>query len=164
MQHLTRNPKVEAEVLELIPALRHFARRFYSSVTDIDDLVQETLLKALNNLDKFQEGTRLKSWLFTIMRNSFCTKFGLSRREYIGVDDAMERYASVQPQQEWSIRGRELEIALSRLPEHYRTAIDLIFIQCVSYETAAQQCNCPVGTVKSRVNRARERLVRELDS
>ena len=66
----------EIELLEHLPALRNFARRFHSSPTDVDDLVQETYVKAIANAEKFQQGTRLRSWLFTIMRNKFCTNSG----------------------------------------------------------------------------------------
>jgi RNA polymerase sigma-70 factor (ECF subfamily) len=163
MQGSHSHPGLEAELIELIPALRKFARRFYASQTDIDDLVQETLLKALNNIDKFQQGTRLKSWMFTIMRNSFCTRFSVAKREHVGFDDAIASRSVVQPHQEWSVRGHELEQAISRLPTPYRTAIDLIFIQGISYEEAAKRCECPVGTVKSRVNRAREKITQQLD-
>ncbi|MCK8780900.1 sigma-70 family RNA polymerase sigma factor [Rhizobium sp. NTR19] len=156
------NPKVKAELIELIPALRKFARRFHSSPTDVDDLVQDTLLKALANFDKFEEGTRLRSWLFTIMRNSFCTKFGVAKRERVGMDANIAERPAVPPVQEWVVRGHELEHAIARLPEHYRTAIDLIFIQGISYDVAADRCKCPVGTMKSRVNRARQHLAKEL--
>lgn len=77
----------EYELLEHLPALRNFARRFHSSPSDVDDLVQETSLKAIANADKFQRGTQLRSWLFTIMRNTFCTKFGLTKREDVGLAD-----------------------------------------------------------------------------
>jgi RNA polymerase sigma-70 factor (ECF subfamily) len=163
MHGTNTHPRLEAELIELIPALRKFARRFYASQTDIDDLVQDTLLKALNNIDKFQQGTRLKSWMFTIMRNSFCTRFGVAKREHVGFDEAMTARSVVQPHQEWSVRGHELERAISGLPVRYRTAIDMIFIQGISYEEAARRCECPVGTVKSRVNRARERITQQLD-
>jgi RNA polymerase sigma-70 factor (ECF subfamily) len=71
------------EVVALIPALRAFAHTFYRHPNDADDLVQETLVKALSNLDHFKEGTRLKSWLFTIMRNSFCTRYRIAKRETV---------------------------------------------------------------------------------
>ncbi|PST19305.1 RNA polymerase subunit sigma [Rhizobium sp. JAB6] len=157
-----RNTKLDAELIELIPALRNFARRFYASPNDIDDLVQETIVKALANLDKFEEGTRLKSWLFTIMRNAFCTRFGLAKRERAGLGEAPDYRISVQPHQEWTVRGHELETAIAKLPERYRTAIEVVFIQGVSYEEAAKQFGCPIGTIKSRVNRARERIVNQL--
>jgi RNA polymerase sigma-70 factor (ECF subfamily) len=162
MSPTQRQGRIEAELIELIPALRKFARRFHTAPNDIDDLVQETCLKALCNLEKFEEGTRLKSWMFTIMRNSFCTKFGLAKRERVGIEANVAERPSVPPTQDWVIRGHELENALGRLPERYRIAIDLVFIQGVTYETAASRCLCPVGTMKSRVNRGRQQLAREL--
>lgn len=148
----------EPELLEHLPALRNFARRFHSSPTDVDDLVQETYLKAIANADKFQRGTRLRSWLFTIMRNTFCTKFGLTKREDVGLADDTALQVTVPATQEWKLRGQELEQAISELPDHHRTAIEMIFIDCMSYEDAAQKCGCALGTMKSRVNRARLHL------
>lgn len=153
----------EEELVENIPALRKFARRFHSSQTDIDDLVQETLTKAIAYSDKFRQGTRLRSWLFTIMRNSFCTKFGLAKREDVGrVDDAALR-VSVPAVQDWKVRGRELEAAICGLSEDHRKVIELIFIDCLSYEEAASECGCALGTVRSRLNRARLQLRGAID-
>jgi RNA polymerase sigma-70 factor (ECF subfamily) len=118
-------------------------------------------MRALANLDKFHEGTHLKSWMFTIMRNTFCTKHHVSKRERIGLDDLDYRQA-VQPHQEWSLRGRELEVAVACLPPHYRSAFDLVIIEGTSYEDAAQRCGCAIGTVKSRVARARQHLAERL--
>lgn len=123
------NSHIRSEVVDLIPALRSFARRFHRTSTDVDDLVQETLLRALANIDKFQPGTNLKSWLFTIMRNTFCTKFGLAKREVIGLGEGISPQPSVQAPQEWSVRARELEKAFSELPAHYRQALDIVLIQ-----------------------------------
>ena len=157
-QHDSQTGISETELIEHLPALRNFARRFHASTTDIDDLVQETYVKAIANSEKFQQGTRLRSWLFTIMRNTFCTKFGLTKREDVGLADDTALQVSVPPTQEWKLRGRELEQAISDLPEHHRTAIELIFIDCLSYEDAAEKCGCAIGTMKSRVNRARLNL------
>jgi RNA polymerase sigma factor (sigma-70 family) len=154
--------QIEKELVQYVPALRKIARRFHTSACDVDDLVQETIMKALANVDKFELGSRLKSWLFTIMRNTFCTKFGLSKREYVGLEDDCAQKSSVPATQEWSIRGQELEIAIGDLPDHYRNAIDLIFVQGISYEAAAKASKCPVGTMKSRVNRARAILTGQL--
>ncbi|SFB59094.1 RNA polymerase sigma-70 factor, ECF subfamily [Rhizobium sp. NFR07] len=161
---MCQNAKIEAELLELLPALRRFARRFYSSPSDVDDLVQDTVVKVLSNLDKFEKGTRLESWMFTIMRNTFCTRFGVSKREHVGMDDILDRKACVQPQQEWSLRGQELEKAIAALPKFSRDAIKIVFIDGVSYEEAARRFGCPTGTVKSRVNRARERITELLNT
>ncbi|MEA3533461.1 sigma-70 family RNA polymerase sigma factor [Rhizobium sp. CC-YZS058] len=154
--------RLEAELIELIPALRNFAVRFHRSPNEAEDLVQETLLKSLANLHRFQEGTRLKSWMFTIMRNTFCTKFGLAKREPVGSEDCVANQPTVPPVQEWAVRGHELEVALGELPPLYRQAISLIAIDGISYEHAAERCHCPLGTMKSRVNRARAHLARRL--
>jgi RNA polymerase sigma-70 factor (ECF subfamily) len=154
----------EAELLDNLPALRSFARRFHNSASDIDDLVQETLAKAIANSGNFQPGTRLRSWLFTIMRNTFCTKFKVSKREHVGGIDDSAAWASLPPSQIWEVRGHELEVAISTLPDNYRVAVDLVFVQGVSYEAAAVRCGVAIGTIKSRVNRARQRLTKALDS
>ncbi|ARM88243.1 RNA polymerase sigma factor protein [Rhizobium sp. CIAT894] len=159
-----RSGFTDAELLDNMAALRCFARRFHSSASDIDDLVQETLAKAIAHSGNFQRGTQLRSWLFTIMRNTFCTKFKMSKREHVGGIDDSADLASSPPSQIWEVRGRELEIAISTLPDNYRTAVDLVFVQGVSYEAAADQCGVPVGTIKSRVNRARHHLTKALDS
>jgi RNA polymerase sigma factor (sigma-70 family) len=93
--------RVRTEMTALIPALRSFARRLDRSPTNVDDLVQETLLRALANIDKFQEGTSLKSWMFTILRNTFCTKFGLAKRETVGLEDCASARPTVNAPQEW---------------------------------------------------------------
>nr|CAD6437875.1 RNA polymerase subunit sigma [Rhizobium sp. Q54] len=151
-----------ADVTKLIPALRSFARRFCREQSRQDDLVQETLLKALANADKFQHGTNLKSWLFTIMRNTFCTMYRQGSREFVGGADSIDLQPSVGPGQEWAVRGKEFERELHALPDHYRMAFNLIFIDGVTYEDAARQAGCPIGTVKSRVNRARAHLAERL--
>lgn len=155
--------RVRADMIALIPALRSFARRLDRSPSNVDDLVQETLLRALANIDKFQEGTSLKSWMFTILRNTFCTKFGLAKRETVGLEDCASARPSVNAPQEWSVRAHEFHRALLDLPQHYRDAIDIILLQGKSYEAAAEQCGCPVGTIKSRVNRARAQLASQLN-
>jgi RNA polymerase sigma-70 factor (ECF subfamily) len=163
---MTENPgqeRVRAEMIELIPALRSFARRLDRSPSNVDDLVQETLMRALANLDKFQEGTSLKSWMFTILRNIFCTRFGLAKREAVGIEDCASARPSVNAPQEWSVRANEFHRALLSLPEHYRDAVDIILLQGQSYEAAAERCGCPVGTIKSRVNRARAQLAQQLN-
>lgn len=145
----------EAELLQQIPALKKFARRFHTVPCDVDDLVQETVTKAVANADKFQRGTQLRSWLFTIMRNTFCTKFAVRKRENVGFGDDAALRVTVPPVQDWKVRGRELERAICGLSTDHRKAIELIFIDCVSYEDAALACGCALGTVKSRVSRAR---------
>lgn len=150
------------EIVALIPALRAFARTFCREPSDADDLVQETILKALSNLDKFEPGTRLKSWLFTIMRNTFYTRIKVRNREVPGLENAAPADLSLEATQDWTIRGQELERAFLTLAPQYREILTLVVVLGESYETAAEICNCAVGTVKSRLNRARRQLMIEL--
>jgi RNA polymerase sigma-70 factor, ECF subfamily len=148
---------IEVEIVELTPALRAFARRFLRSDDDIDDLVQETLMKALNSLHLYHPGTSLKSWLFTILRNTFCTNYRKQRREPAGMGVAMDQ-VSIAPTQEWALRERELQQALTLLPDDRRRALTLVATG-TSYVDAARMCGCRIGTLKSRVSRARESLL-----
>jgi RNA polymerase sigma factor (sigma-70 family) len=150
------------EIVELIPALRAFARTFYRDINDADDLVQVTLVRALSSVHQFQAGTAMKSWLFTIMRNAFYTKVKVDARQAPGKGHCASIKPIVDPPQEWSACGKELANAISRLPEQQREVIMLIGVLGVSYEEAAEICNCAVGTIKSRLNRARNRLLEEL--
>ena len=162
MEDHRRRLRIEAEIIGYIPALYKFAHRFYRTANDIEDLVQDTLLKALGNLDRFEEGTSVKSWMFTIMRNGFCTKFARAKREQVGLDDIQSNKFLVRPEQEWRIQGREIEHAIAALNADHRRAVDLVIIQGTSYDDAAILCECAVGTIKSRVNRARASLARTL--
>jgi RNA polymerase sigma factor (sigma-70 family) len=153
---------LQVDVLELVPALRSFARRFYPNPNDVDDLVQETLLRAFANLDKFRPGTSLKSWMFTIMRNTFCTRYGQGKREFVGVEDCASLQRSIDAPQEWWVRAQEFHRALASLPENYRDAFETVLMRGESYEQAASRAQCPIGTIKSRVNRARAAILKSL--
>ncbi len=151
-----------SEIVDLIPALRAFARTFYRDVNDADDLVQETLTKGLAHLHQFEAGTSMKSWLFTIMRNTFYTRIKVSKREAPGSADCVSARPVVGATQEWSARGLEIHNAIQRLPEQQREVMMLIGVLGMSYEEAASICHCAIGTIKSRLNRARLRLLAEL--
>lgn len=153
---------VTDEVVDQIPALRAFARSLTRDATEADDLVQDTLVKALSNVDKYTPGTRLRAWLFTIMRNTFYNKVKVAARERPGAADCASVGIPVAATQDWSVRGRELMEVVARLPSHYREMLILVVMLGESYETSAQICNCAVGTVKSRVNRARQMVMAEL--
>lgn len=152
----------ETEIVELIPAMRAFARTFYRDKNDADDLVQETLTKGLARIETFQPGTSMKSWLFTIMRNTFYTKVKRDAREAPGNMDCVSSRPAVDPTQDWSARGMEIYNALQRLPEPQREVIVLIGVFGISYEEAAEICDCAIGTIKSRLNRARIALLSAL--
>jgi RNA polymerase sigma-70 factor (ECF subfamily) len=151
-----------ADIVKLIPALRAFARTFCRNPSDADDLVQETLMKALANLDKFERGTKLKSWLFTIMRNTFYTRSKVLGREAPGLEENVSGDTPIAASQETTARAHEVQRALQKLPPHYREVLTLVAILGESYEAAAEICNCAVGTVKSRLNRARHQILQEL--
>lgn len=158
------NPEhvTQSEVVDLIPALRAFARTFCPKPEEADDLVQETLTKALSHIDLFEPGTRLKSWMFTIMRNTFCTRFKRRGRETVGLPDGIADRLSVEPNQDWIMQADDVRRALYRLPHHHREMLILIVMLGERYEDAAEICGCKIGTVKSRLNRARRQLRREL--
>ncbi len=157
-----RRRSVETDVVALIPALRAFARTFYRDPGEADDLVQDVLMRALGSLHQFQPGTALKSWLFTIMRNTFYTRIRKAAREAPGAADCVADRPSMAATQEWTARGHEVQNALQKLPEQQREVVVLIGVLGVSYEEAAAICNCAMGTIKSRLNRARATLVAEL--
>lgn len=153
----SREPR--AELVEMIPALRAFARSFCRNVSDADDLVQETLLKGIANIHRYQPDTNMKSWLFTIMRNTFYTRVKIYNRESPAAGDCASAEPTTQPPQEWRLRGKELTQAVRELPDKQREVLILISVLGMSYLDAAEICGCAVGTVKSRLNRARQRLV-----
>ncbi|ETX29026.1 RNA polymerase sigma factor [Roseivivax isoporae LMG 25204] len=151
------------QTVEWIPALRAYARTLVRNDADADDLVQETLTKAIRNREKFKAGTNLRAWLFAIMRNTFYNNIKRSRREVTGSADCVSGTVSSPATQEWSLRGREMLAAIDRLPTHYREMLILVVMLGETYERAAEICGCTMGTVKSRVNRARNMVARELD-
>jgi RNA polymerase sigma factor (sigma-70 family) len=159
---IDRNETDASSVVAIIPALRAFARSFCRDPNDADDLVQETLTKAIGNLDKFEKGTRLKSWLFTIMRNTFYTRIKIVAREAPWDADCISSQPSISASQEWSVRGTEVQNAINQLPSAHREVLILIGMLGMSYEETAATCGCAIGTVKSRLNRARASVLEVL--
>ena len=152
------DPTIRDQVLSTVPSLRAFAISLCGNVDRADDLVQETLLRALAHIDSFQPGTNMPAWLFTILRNLFRSEYRKRRRE---VEDADGTYAdslTSLPNQTSSLEMDEFRKALDHLPPDQREALILVGASGFSYEEAAQICGCAVGTIKSRVNRARTRL------
>jgi RNA polymerase sigma-70 factor (ECF subfamily) len=144
-----------------LPALRRFAQRFTRSASDREDLIQETVMRALRSAHQFRPETALRSWLFTIMRNTFNTDYRRRCRETVGLDDSFVERAAIAAPQEWAIRRSELRRALGRIPAGSRRTLLLVSMG-VSYIEAARLCDCEIGTVKSRVNRARKMLEEEI--
>lgn len=151
------------DVIALIPKLRAYARALTRDRSDADDLVQETLTKALRYSHRFNEGTHLKAWLFTIMRNTFYTAVKKIVRERPGAEDCVSSSVTVQPDHDSIIAHKELMAAIDRLPAQYREMLILVVVLGESYDAAAELCDCAIGTVKSRVNRARNMVVADLE-
>lgn len=151
------------DILRHIPALRTYARALCRSGPDADDLVQETLLRAIEHIDGYTPGTNLRAWLFTIMRNRFYTNIRKAARERTGSADCVSASVGVRPTQEWHVQGCELGAALREMPRHYREAIILVGAIGESYIDAARILGCDIGTIKSRVNRARSALRKALE-
>ena len=145
-------------VLAAVPKLRAFAISLSGNVDRADDLVQETLLRALANIDSFQPGTNLQAWLFTILRNLFRSEYRKRRREVEDTDGNYAESMVSQPEQEEQLEFKELRAALAKLPQDQREALILVGAGGFAYEEAAEICGCAVGTIKSRVNRARRKL------
>jgi RNA polymerase sigma-70 factor (ECF subfamily) len=154
---------VRKSILAAVPSLRAFAISLCGNVDRADDLVQETMLRAIANIDSFQPGTNMSAWLFTILRNHFRSEYRKRRRE---VEDSDGHYADSlksQPEQHGHVEFAEFREALGQLPSDQREALILVGASGFSYEEAANICGCAVGTIKSRVNRARTRLAEILN-
>ncbi|MBB4008645.1 sigma-70 family RNA polymerase sigma factor [Allorhizobium taibaishanense] len=148
---------VHAGIEAQIPALQRFAKRLTGPGGEVDDLVQETILRALNASNQFQTGTALKSWLFTIMRNAFYTAYNRRKREHVGMGDEWNHKLVMDAPQDWVVLYADLGVAINKLPEASRRSLVMV-ASGVSYDETARACGCEVGTVKSRVNRARKVL------
>jgi RNA polymerase sigma-70 factor (ECF subfamily) len=152
------------EVVALIPALRAFAWSLSHNASDADDLVQEALIKAWSHRDKFEPGTNLRAWLFTILRNTYYSAVTRRRREVRDEDGKYAESLGSAASQDWSVALRALQAALRQLPDEHREALILIGAVGLTYEEAAEICGCALGTIKSRVNRARARLLKIMDA
>jgi RNA polymerase sigma-70 factor (ECF subfamily) len=151
-------PSIREALVAAIPNLRAFAISLTGDPHFANDLVQETLLKAWTHRDRFETGTNLKAWLFTILRNTYFSDFRKMRREVQDVDGQMAAQLAVPPEQNGQLDLTDFRRAMTKLSDDQREALLLVGAEGFSYEEAAQISGCAVGTVKSRVNRARVRL------
>ncbi len=151
-------------MIALIPTLRIQAATRVRSRSEADDLVQETLTRAWCYRGSFQEGSNLKAWLCKIMQNCFYHDLSRQRDTVADVEGRWAAMLSVAPSQEWRLQYNDMLSALDHLPPDARAALVLIGASGCSYEEAAELANCPVGTLKSRVNRAREKLASLIDN
>jgi RNA polymerase sigma-70 factor, ECF subfamily len=145
-------------MLAQVPNLRGFACSLCGNSEVADDLVQETLLKAWHHLDSFQVGTNLRAWLFTILRNAYFSDLRKRRREVCDTDGMKAATLSVAPAQQGHLDMLDLQKALAHVPPDQREALVLVAAAGLSYDEAARIAQCPVGTIKSRISRARAKL------
>ncbi|MFZ2100158.1 MAG: sigma-70 family RNA polymerase sigma factor [Oricola sp.] len=145
-------------IVAVIPNLRAFAISLCGAADKADDLVQETLVRAWDKQASFQPGTNLRAWLFTILRNEFYSQMRKRGREVSDADGALTAAMAVHPEQGGKLDVQDFQVALAKLPADQREAIILVGATGLSYEEAAEVCGCAIGTVKSRVSRARTRL------
>jgi len=147
------------ELIAEIKNLRAFAISLSGSVSLADDLVQETLLRAWSKSDKFQPGTSLRAWLFTILRNIYYSNYRKRAREVQDSDGAYARRLIVSGDQESHLDLEDFRKALAKLPAEQREVLTLVGATGLSYEEAAVICDVEIGTIKSRLSRARSKLV-----
>ncbi|MBB3236108.1 RNA polymerase sigma factor [Phyllobacterium endophyticum] len=146
------------DLIGALPKLRAFAVSLIGNPDRADDLVQDTIMKAWAKQDSFEPGTNIKAWLFTILRNEFYSQMRKRGREVQDSDGVFTEQLSVHPAQYGSLDLQDFRKALEKLPDDQREAIILVGASGFSYEEAAEICECAVGTIKSRVSRARTRL------
>jgi RNA polymerase sigma-70 factor, ECF subfamily len=151
-------------ITQQIPSLRRYARALTRDFTAADDLVQECLTRALSKIHLWQPGTDLRAWMFTILHNQYVNQVRRSVRTGTSVTiTEMETDLTSAPNQDRRLELRDVERALAALPEEQRSTLSLVGIEGCRYEEAAVAFNVPVGTIRSRISRARQALRQALD-
>jgi len=170
------NEEFEREAVPHMDALYNFALKMTGDSDDANDLIQDTYLKAFRFWDKFEKGTNCKAWLFRIMKNTFINTYRKVTKEPGKVDyEEIENfYENIKPSSTDSahlekdiydnLLDDELSSAISSLPEDFRTVVILCDIEGYTYDEIADFVDCPVGTVRSRLHRARKMLFTKLHS
>jgi len=151
------------ELVSHLPALRAFALSLTRDSAAADDLVQDSIVKAWRNIHRYQPGTNLRAWLFTILRNTFYSDRRKARREVSDGDGLFAAGLSEKPHHDGALAFKDFLTAFAKLPDEQREALILVGASGFSYEEAAATCGVAIGTVKSRVNRARQKLIQLLD-
>jgi RNA polymerase sigma-70 factor (ECF subfamily) len=155
-------PSMHAAMLGAVPQLRAFAMKLCRNIDQADDLVQETIARGCRNIALFQPGTNMVAWLTTILRNHFLSE---CRRARYRLSDPIEDHIetlSIPAAQFASVESQELRAALHELPESERVALMMVLGAGYEYEDVARALGCPTGTVKSRVSRARRKILQRL--
>jgi RNA polymerase sigma-70 factor (ECF subfamily) len=157
-ERMTLQPSVRDVMLTAVPSLRAFAISFSGNADRADDLVQETLVRAMASIDSFTPGTNMSAWLFTILRNLFRSEYRKRRREVEDPDGSYLASLKSAPEQFGRLEFKEVVEALAKVPDVQREALLLVAASGFTYDDAAAICETAAGTIKSRVFRARQRL------
>jgi RNA polymerase sigma-70 factor (ECF subfamily) len=155
--------EMRTALLEAVPHLRAFARSLTRNRDQADDLVNDTIVRAIAASNQFTPGTNFRAWVFTILRNLFYNQGRRGRAKFSSIDDLFIDEPAEMASQEASLEFCDFRRAFWQLPEHHREALILVGASGLNYEDAARICGCQVGTMKSRVSRARTELRRMLD-
>ncbi len=159
---------IRREMVELLPRLRRFAYSLTGSMEEADDMVQTACVKALSRLDQFKPGTRLDSWMFRIIQTTWLDHVRSAPVQRTVLDpDALDQAVARDPIEERTIALAALEKvrqAMSGLPEDQRILLGLVVVDGLSYRQAAESLGIPIGTVMSRLSRARRRLADAIES
>ncbi len=148
----------EEELVSHLPAMRAFAISLTRNKSAADDLVQDTIVKAWTNIAKFQAGTNMRAWLFTILRNTFYSERRKAKREVADVDGVVTAKLAEKPAHDGRLQFQDFKRAFETLPVEQRETLILVGASGFSYDEAAEMCGVAVGTIKSRANRGRKRL------
>ena len=146
------------ELVEHLPALRAFALSLTRNGATADDMVQDTVVKAWTNIEKYKAGTNMRAWLFTILHNTYYSSRRKIKREVADVDGAFSENMSEKPAHDGHLQLADFRRAFEQLPDEQRETLILVGASGFSYEEAAEMCHVAVGTIKSRANRGRKRL------
>jgi RNA polymerase sigma factor (sigma-70 family) len=163
MSEAAKRSEFKREMLGVVPHLRAFARGLCGRADVADDLVQETLLKAWAAQERFEPGTSMRAWTFVILRNVYLSELRRNRFRGDYDENVAERILVAPAGQESPLHLADLNRALMTLPPERREALLLVGAGGFSYEEAAEICECAVGTIKSRVGRARAALAQMID-
>jgi RNA polymerase sigma factor (sigma-70 family) len=155
---VTKAPDPRDALVEHLPAMRAFALGLTRNSATADDMVQDTIVKAWTNFEKFETGGNMRAWLFTILRNTYYSSRRKSRREVADVDGIFTESLAEKPAHDGHMQMADFRKALDTLGSEQREALLLIGAWGFSYEEAAQMCGVAIGTIKSRTNRARAQL------
>jgi RNA polymerase sigma factor (sigma-70 family) len=158
-------PGPMALIEECIPALRRYASALLRDRQEVDDLVHDCLVRALDRLHTLRNDAEMRSWLFAIMHNLYVSRFRRKQTQgqSLSIEALEEQAPAVHPRQEEHLEAQDVIRAVERLPEDHRAVLLLVTVEDLSYAEVAQVLGIPIGTVMSRLARARERVRRDTE-